>query len=150
MAQVKIDWVDWVKKCSKKQLWSIAIGPAILVLILFIWRIKSGSSEYETNWFAYALAIYYALAFSPAGEQIQYRLFPKAIPHNQYQVTNWSQWTQALMASVVLLILALLIWPPQNQGEIAVHVISAVVLGFVAMWSWRWFNGIKAQRQSKK
>ncbi|MBS9335187.1 hypothetical protein LQZ24_03775 [Fructobacillus sp. M1-13] len=149
MAQVKIDWVDWVKKSSKKQLWALALGPAVLILILFFWRVFSGNSQYDANWFAYALSIYYALAFSPAGEQIQYRLFPKAIPHNQYQVTSWTQWAQALMSAVVLLILALLFFPPKNQSEIAVHVIASVVLGFVAMWAWRWYKGIRSQKATK-
>lgn len=150
MAKVQIDWIDWVKKLSKKQLWAIAIVPAIIIVALFVWRLKSGNSEYNANWFAYGLAVYYIAAFSPAGEQIQYLLFPKAVPHNQYQVTTWNQWTQALMASVVLLIAALLIWPPQNQSEIALHVVGSTVFGFVAMWSWRWTNGIKAEQNSKK
>lgn len=149
MAKVTIEWVGWVKKLSKKQLWLIAIVPVIVILALLVWHVKSGNSEYEVNWFAYGLCAYYALAFSPAGEQIQYILFPKSVPHNQYQVTNWTQWTQALMATAVLLIAALLFWPPQNQGEIAVHVIASVVLGFMVMWTWRWYNGIRAQHQSK-
>ncbi|CAK1231592.1 hypothetical protein [Fructobacillus fructosus] len=149
MAKVTINWIDWVKKLSKKQLWAIAIVPALIVVALFIWRLKSGNSEYNANWFAYALTLYYVAAFSPAGEQIQYRLFPKAVPHNQYQVTSWNQWTQAMLVSVVLLIVALLIWPPLNQSEIALHVVGSAVFGFIAMWTWRWSNGIRQQKNNK-
>ncbi|MBS9338664.1 hypothetical protein G6R29_03335 [Fructobacillus sp. M2-14] len=149
MKEVKINWMEWVKKLSKKQLYAIAIVPALIVLGLLIWRIKAGNSVYDANWFIFALAVYYIAAFSPAGEQIQYRLFPQAIPHNDYQVTNWNQWLQALMTSFVLLIFTLLIWPPQNQGAIAIHLMGTVILGFVVMWSWRWYKAMKAKKQAK-
>ncbi|GAP03341.1 Adenylate/guanylate cyclase catalytic domain protein [Fructobacillus pseudoficulneus] len=149
MKKVKIEWIDWVQKLTKKQLWATLLVPIAVLLILFVWRVSRGNEAYNSNWFIYFFTIFYAAAFSPAGEQIQFRLFPKSVPHNQYQVTTWSQWKQAMIISAVLVIVSLLFWPIQKQGEIAIHLIAAIIGGFVIMWTVRMGQGMLAERKNK-
>lgn len=150
MKKVKIDWIDWIQKLNKKQLWATAVIPAVLLLVLLLVRIETGNEAYNQNWFVYFFAVLYAAAFSPIGEQIQFRLFPQSIPHNQYQVTTWSQWKQAMITAAVLMIISLFFWPIQKQGEIAIHLIAAIIVGFLSMWTIRMVQGMRQEKKNKR
>ncbi|MDF7637179.1 hypothetical protein PT274_02710 [Leuconostocaceae bacterium ESL0958] len=149
MAKVAIQWIPWLKQLKKWQLWLLAVLPAIPLVVLLVLRLKNLNSSYDPNWFGYLLALYYALAFCPFGEQIQYLLVPQSQPHHQYQVTTWNQWVQAMLIAFVILIFSLLFWLPQKQGEIAIHVMAAVVLGFCIMWSYRFYGEWRRRRQGQ-
>ncbi|GAO99182.1 hypothetical protein [Fructobacillus ficulneus] len=147
MKKVEIQWNPWVQKLSKTKLWSIFGGAIVILLALLGLQFASGNEPYNPNWFVYCFTIFYAFAFCPIGEQMQFRLFPKSIPHNQYQVTTWGQWKQAMLISFVLIITSLLFWPIQKQGEIAIHLIAALIAGFLIMWGIRMVQGMLANKK---
>lgn len=58
MKKVKIEWIDWVQKLTKKQLWATLLVPIAVLLILFVWRVSRGNEAYNSNWFIYFFTIF--------------------------------------------------------------------------------------------
>ncbi|CAK8054371.1 hypothetical protein [Eupransor demetentiae] len=145
----KINWVPWVRNLSVKKAWTLIIVPIVILVIAFVFRIVRGHNVFDPDWFLFCFSLYFVWTFSPAGEQLNYRVMPKSKPHYAYQLTTWSQWRWAVIMSVAFFVISMLIWPPLKQAWIAAHMMGSVLVGFILMWAWRWWRVIRRYLKNK-
>ncbi|MDF7627125.1 hypothetical protein PUF88_04280 [Lactobacillaceae bacterium L1_55_11] len=139
MQELKIEWIGWIKRLKRWQAQAIVIAVTLLLILALLTRLTENSHPTSPNRFDYALLIYYLLAASPIGEQLGYVAFPKNQPRFQYQVTSWRQWGQALFGSLVIFVLAMVLWPPIHAAGLSFYLILATVVSFTLSWAVRWW-----------